>query len=206
VSNDRFIQMLGNTPDFSHDLLNRLGAAKMNMEMALRNKTLPVQIKTNLERALSNLLQMQAMLMEPPASATTESNAAGSSVVQSEPSAKTVLLIDDSEDLASLFKAILSPKGYAVSSARDESEALKFLSENSLPTLVLLDYRLGDKTGIDVLDTLENQKPEVLLKCKVVLFTAMQEEIKDSRVFAVEKKSMDIASVVKLVEKYCVFK
>jgi CheY-like chemotaxis protein len=200
--------------DLTHDILNRLAAAKMNTELLARNTNLPEALKKNVDRILANITQIQEMLAASHSSETqTKSSGSrvspssapavelGAAVIPARP--KTILLIDDSEDLRILFKTILKPRGYAVTVAKDESEAIALLKTGELPALILLDYSLGDKTGSEVLDTLEKLGSKVFTESKIVLFTGHGKLVQDSRAHAVEQKSMDIASMIKLVEKYC---
>ena len=88
-----------------HDLLNCVGAAKMNAELMQRNKELPVTVIKNVERILANLSKIQALL-EPEANSAAPVEIVSSrlgSVDQSASSTKTILLIDDSDDFRSPF-------------------------------------------------------------------------------------------------------
>jgi CheY-like chemotaxis protein len=200
--------------DLTHDILNRLAAAKMNAELLARNANLPETLRKNVDRILVNITQVQDMVTGTPYSESQAKSASNNRVSTTNTTAselgaaaparpKTILLIDDSEDLRILFKTILKPRGYSVTVAKDESEAVAILKTGELPALVLLDYSLGDKTGSDVLDTLEKQGSKVFTESKIVLFTAHGKLVQDPRAYAVEQKSMDIASMIKLVEKYC---
>jgi DNA-binding response OmpR family regulator len=61
-----------------------------------------------------------------------------------------VLLIDDDEEAAEMYRSRLSADGYAVSVAHDGQQGLDMASSAS-PDLIYLDLRLPRKDGFDVL-------------------------------------------------------
>jgi CheY-like chemotaxis protein len=185
-----------------HDLLNRVGAAKMNAELALRNQELPVNVRKNLERILANLQAMQEMVEIPKSDSATVLPPSGQPRVLS-PTAKRLLLIDDSDDLRTLFATVFSSRGYFVQTAADEAQALAVFKEQPWPELILVDYMLGNRTGSDVLDTLESAGVRSSAVCKIILFTGLDAPTADARFHAVERKSLELKSLIALVEKYC---
>lgn len=62
-----------------------------------------------------------------------------------------ILVVDDEIDIREGLEMNLLQWGYAVSVAADFEQAMAALDENSPPVLVIADYRLGAKTGIDVI-------------------------------------------------------
>lgn len=63
---------------------------------------------------------------------------------------KHVLVVDDEKLIRWSLKMLLEQSGYRVTAVEDGASALRVLAESSLDA-VLLDYRLPDMTGIDVL-------------------------------------------------------
>lgn len=61
----------------------------------------------------------------------------------------TILVVDDSESVQALSQGTLEALGYKVACVVSGAEALRWLTENEA-VLVLLDYRLPDMTGQDV--------------------------------------------------------
>jgi two-component system repressor protein LuxO len=61
-----------------------------------------------------------------------------------------VLIVEDSQTLASTYREFLRPDGYAVSHVETGQDALNWLSENH-PDAILLDLMLPDMNGLDVL-------------------------------------------------------
>jgi PAS domain S-box-containing protein len=70
---------------------------------------------------------------------------------------RTILVVDDDRDIATLVKTQLEGQGYQVVIRGNGREAIKWAHEN-LPDLVLLDMILPDIEGLDVLRALKDEK------------------------------------------------
>lgn len=77
-----------------------------------------------------------------------------------------VLILDDEEALREIIAKRLERKGYQVAEAGTAREGVSFLNHN-LVELVLLDLRLPDGDGLDVLHTLKQLQPDL----QVVMLT-----------------------------------
>lgn len=82
----------------------------------------------------------------------------------------SILIVDDQESLRHFIERALSDDGYAVRGAADGAGALRAFREET-PDLVLLDLRLPDMTGIDILARFKAEVPEL----PVVMMTAFGE-------------------------------
>ena len=71
-----------------------------------------------------------------------------------------VLIVDDDEDIRSILKCLLVRAGYQVVAAKDGTEGLH-LTRTCDPRLAILDYRLPDMTGLDLLRRLRNADPHL---------------------------------------------
>jgi DNA-binding NtrC family response regulator len=78
-----------------------------------------------------------------------------------------ILVVDDERIVRRSLEHALREAGYVVSSAESVAEALRAVGVE-IPSLVLLDYRLPDGTGIDVLRQLQKLAPQL----PVVMITA----------------------------------
>src|SRR5205814_520714 len=78
-----------------------------------------------------------------------------------------VLIIDDERPVLMTLEALLKRHGYQVDTASTAAQGLKVLKSKS-PTLVLLDLRLPDADGLEMLDRIKNELPEV----QVIILTA----------------------------------
>src|SRR5467141_398874 len=78
-----------------------------------------------------------------------------------------VLIIDDERPVLMTLEALLKRHGYQVETALTATQGLKLLKSKS-PTLVLLDLRLPDADGLEMLERIKSELPEV----QVVILTA----------------------------------
>jgi DNA-binding NtrC family response regulator len=78
-----------------------------------------------------------------------------------------VLIIDDERPVLMTLEALLKRHGYDVDTAATASQGVKLLKSNS-PSLVLLDLQLPDAHGLEMLDRIKTELPEV----PVVILTA----------------------------------
>ncbi|WP_114765698.1 quorum-sensing sigma-54 dependent transcriptional regulator LuxO [Vibrio rhodolitus] len=73
---------------------------------------------------------------------------------------KYLLMVEDTASVAALYRSYLTPLGIdinIVGTGRDAIESLSFRT----PDLILLDLRLPDMTGMDVLHAVKQQNPDV---------------------------------------------
>src|SRR6266487_581492 len=78
-----------------------------------------------------------------------------------------VLIIDDERPVLMTLEALLKRHGYQVDTAPTAIQGLKALKSKP-PTLVLLDLRLPDADGLEMLDRIKTELPEV----QVIILTA----------------------------------
>jgi len=78
-----------------------------------------------------------------------------------------ILCIDDDLDLCSLLKRFLTKNGYKVETAYNGASGLKLFSQKKFD-LVLCDFRLPDKDGIEMIKEIKSQSPYT----PIILITA----------------------------------
>jgi DNA-binding NtrC family response regulator len=78
-----------------------------------------------------------------------------------------VLIIDDERPVLMTLEALLKRRGYHVDTAATASQGVKLLKSNS-PSLVLLDLQLPDAHGLEMLDRIKTELPDV----PVIILTA----------------------------------
>jgi DNA-binding response OmpR family regulator len=61
-----------------------------------------------------------------------------------------ILIVDDDRDMVSLMSFIFADEGFEVETAGNAIDATKKLEQQSYP-VIILDYDLRDKTGLDVI-------------------------------------------------------
>ncbi len=71
-----------------------------------------------------------------------------------------ILIIDDDENIRRVLETILTDEGYAVESADTAAKGIA-KSESAFFNIALVDVRLPDMEGIDLLPKLRNTKPKM---------------------------------------------
>jgi DNA-binding NtrC family response regulator len=78
-----------------------------------------------------------------------------------------ILIVDDERPILMTLEALLKRHGYQVDTAPTASQGLKLLKSKS-PSLVLLDLQLPDAEGLEMLDQIKTERPEM----QVIILTA----------------------------------
>src|SRR6266513_5836595 len=78
-----------------------------------------------------------------------------------------ILIVDDERPILATLEALLQRHGYPVDTAPTASQGLKLLKSKS-PSLVLLDLPLPDAEGLETLDRIKSELPEM----HVIILTA----------------------------------
>lgn len=68
-----------------------------------------------------------------------------------------ILVVDDEIDIREGLEMTLSHWGYVVSMAADYEQAMAAIDEEKPPVMIIADYRLGARTGIDVIRDVRRQ-------------------------------------------------
>lgn len=76
------------------------------------------------------------------------------------PRVKNLLMVEDTASVAALYRSFLFPLGITIDIVGSGKEALEFLKDN-IPDLILLDLRLPDMTGMDVLHITKERYPDI---------------------------------------------
>lgn len=77
-----------------------------------------------------------------------------------EPKPRYLLMVEDTASVAALYRSYLSPLGIDINIVGNGRDALQSLQHRT-PDLILLDLRLPDMTGMDVLDAVKQSHPDV---------------------------------------------
>jgi CheY-like chemotaxis protein/phosphoribosyl 1,2-cyclic phosphodiesterase len=86
----------------------------------------------------------------------------------------TILLVDDDPDILRLLTMTLRPEGFRLLSASDGNAALK-IARAERPDLVLLDWNMPGRNGLEVCRALRSESDPDLRDVPVVLLTAQVE-------------------------------
>lgn len=83
-----------------------------------------------------------------------------------------LLIVDDDLPLCDFLRSFFSKKNYQVFTASDGSQAL-FIVREKRPNIILLDIRMPDISGIEVLQKIK----EIDKDAKVIMMTAIDEKV-----------------------------
>ena len=84
---------------------------------------------------------------------------------------KSILVIDDNDDIRGLLSLVLQKEGYEVLEAAGGSEALIKINE-SKPDLILLDVMMPGLSGLEVLSTIRESREKKISEVPVIMITA----------------------------------
>ncbi len=87
---------------------------------------------------------------------------------------KHILIVEDEPDIIELLKLNLTREGFAVSSAENGEDALKFIKHNQVPDLVLLDLMLPGIDGLEVCRALKSSPATAGIP--IIMLTAKDDE------------------------------
>lgn len=82
-----------------------------------------------------------------------------------------VLVVDDEEEICELTRSFLRKKNYCTFGATSRHQALELVKKEH-PHLVLLDLRLGQDSGLDILSEIKSIDKDI----KVIMVTALDDE------------------------------
>ena len=114
---------------------------------------------------------------------------------------KSVLVIDDKDDLLALLKTVLEMDNYEVFTARGASEAFKVLSEINKLDLIYLDVLMADVSGPDFLLALEEKMPALVREVPVVFLTNL-DKVPKSKAVGFMPKPVDIDVFLKATQRF----
>ena len=83
-------------------------------------------------------------------------------------SSANILIVEDNEDLCQTLADVLRKQGHKVRTSFNGKHALEILKKDIID-LVLLDFKLPDYNGIDILKTIKESDPDIL----VIVITAL---------------------------------
>jgi len=114
---------------------------------------------------------------------------------------KKILVVDDEKNIRILFRDELEDDGYEVDTAESGTEALEKVAENP-PDLIVLDIRLADMSGIEVLEEIRKTNEELpVIMCTAVRGLKDDFTIWDSKVSDYITKPVDLEDLKAKIKK-----
>ncbi len=89
---------------------------------------------------------------------------------------ESILVVDDDHEFCKTLKDILTMRGYQVETETEPHGVMQHLDKNYMLAIVLLDLKLGDVNGVDVLKDIQDKYPGK----PVVLMTGYRQTMGDS--------------------------
>ena len=108
----------------------------------------------------------------------------------------TILIVDDEESIQRFYKDELTEEGYRVITSGDGSKVLELI-ERMHPDLIILDIRLGQYNGLDILQDIRNS----YYNLPVILCTAYSVYKYDMRSIAADYYVVKCADLTELKMK-----
>jgi two-component system NtrC family response regulator len=113
----------------------------------------------------------------------------------------SILLIDDEKSQRDILSGYLKKKGYTIFVALSGEEGIKITNEN-LIDIILSDFKMPDKTGIEVLEEVKKINPEISF-IMITAFGTVENAVKAMRLGADDyiSKPVDLDELDILIEK-----
>ena len=114
---------------------------------------------------------------------------------------KKLLIVDDERNIRTLFRDELEEAGYEVETAGSGHEALQKVAK-SVPDLIVLDIRMEDMTGLEVLEKIRQEHESLpVIMCTAVRGLQDDFTVWDSKVSDYITKPVDLEILKEKIEK-----
>jgi len=113
-----------------------------------------------------------------------------------------LMIVDDEEGICEIMQSYFERKGYSVSSATSAAKALPIIKEIK-PQIMLLDKRMPDKNGIELLKEVRvfNQELKVIMISADKLDPATAEEVRSLNLSGYMSKPLILSELDVALEK-----
>lgn len=115
---------------------------------------------------------------------------------------KTILIVEDDEDIRNLYIEILTGEGFRILSASSGDEALKILNnEKRDPCLIVTDFMMPGMTGAELVEII--RKEDLLISLPVVMISAKPLSNEQTQGVDFLKKPIEVDTIIEKVKEYC---
>ncbi len=112
-----------------------------------------------------------------------------------------ILLVDDDKDFCEIVSDVLKEEGYTVKIANDGESAINKL-ENEKFILMILDYKLGDKNGLQVFEESKQINPSLItIMISAYGNTKVRARAKELGTYSFLDKPFNLNKLVTIVNK-----
>ncbi len=113
----------------------------------------------------------------------------------------SILIIDDEQTQREVLTGYLKKKGYHLLSADSGEEGIRLIKENMVD-IVLSDYKMPDKTGMEVLEEVKGINPEISF-VMITAYSTVENAVKAMRLGAYDylSKPVDLDELDMMIEK-----
>ena len=123
-------------------------------------------------------------------------------MVESSPSLRPILVVEDDDDIRETLQDVLEAEGYATLAASNGAEALHVLLSGRVPCLILLDLMMPIMSGPELL-TRMRQDPRLSSIPVIIVSAWAQEAEKTSGAQGFLKKPVDLEALLHVAAQYC---
>jgi CheY-like chemotaxis protein len=119
-------------------------------------------------------------------------------------SKKTILVVDDDDDLLDVLREVIEEAGYLVVTARDGEHAFQLLRDGERPCLILLDLKMPGMDGAEFRRL--QQADSRLADIPVVGFTGLSNGESEARRLALTaylRKPVKLHQLLETIAHYC---
>lgn len=112
-----------------------------------------------------------------------------------------ILIVDDDKDLCKIVSDVLKEEGYAVKIANDGESAINILKDQKF-NLMILDYKLGEKNGLQVFEESKQIDPSlIIVMISAYGNTKVRARAKELGTYSFLDKPFNIKKLVTIVNK-----
>lgn len=113
---------------------------------------------------------------------------------------KKILIVDDDKDMCKIISTILKQEGYKIFKVYDGEQAIKEINAKNY-NLIILDFRLPNMDGIEVLQKIRN----IGLSINVIMISAygtglIKSKAKELKAVQFLDKPFDLSKFIKIVK------